>query len=262
MIGLLTIAGIALLALRKKHSVSGIGAVQKRRIYREIEQLQPTVDFTLKFDELDDNAKGLVLHSTQSYNSQYPKRAPLSSQKYYNQLRRAYNAISGVGATRLPYKQYDVYNHRGDLILSHRDYGTPTEHFWNAVNYIETSRANSYEDLGYWDAVVAIATGTRLVWEDKGVHKGVESVVFGDKAPTERKYRISYLATPKKGGIYPEQLIHIIYESAPDGDYMDIYNGVANAIREVHSVKQAKEMILNKYEQEHQIESRFSEVPF
>lgn len=265
MIGLLAIGAIAILALCKKRGASSIGAPYKRRVYREIENIQHVADFELPYDAQSEQAKKLIKSDCNFVNSKYPKRKPLTPERYYNQLRRAYNAISGVGSTNLPYRKYEVYNKRGDLILEHRDYGTQDEMFKRAMDYMEESRMGSYEDLGFWETVMAIASGTRFVWTSKGVHRGIEKLVFGATSPPERKARISYLATPQKGGVYPEVFAHRIWESVYDGeaDDMDILNGVLEAFRSVESVKQAKQLIIDNYISEHTLpEYEFSDAPF
>lgn len=265
MIGLLTIAGIALLALRKNRGVSGIGESYKRRVYREIENIQHVANLELPYDAQSLKAKQLIDSECEFVNSKYPKRKPLTSERYYNQLRRAYNAISGVGATNLPYRKYEVFNNRGDLILEHHDYGTKQEMFKRAVEYLEESRMSSYEDLGFWETVIAIATGTRFVWTSSESHRGIEKLVFGSQAPKERKTRISYLASQQKGGIYPEAFAHSIWETIYDGnaDDKEITDGVLEAFRTIESVKQAKDMIIEHYINEHMLpDEEFPDTPF
>ena len=96
------------------------------------------------------------------------------------------------------------------------------------------------------------------------MHRGVEEVAFGASSPMERKARISYLASPQKGGVYPEVFAEsIVGNSDYAHEYVDdqeLLNGVIDALREVSSVRQAKEMILNKYINENTIPD--SETPF
>lgn len=263
MIGLLTI-GLIGLALCKKRRVSGIGAAYKRRVYREIERLQPYVDFDLSYDDQTDKAKKYIDEDSSFVNKQFPKRKPITPERYYKQLRRAYRAISGIGATNLPYNTYEVYNHRGDLILQHRDYGTPEQMFQDAIDYILLNNTNDSVEYGFWETVVAIATGKKFVWASKGVHRGIEKLIFGKSEPSERKQRISYLASPQKGGMYPEVFAEsIIGNSNFANEYMDeqdILNGVLDAFLQIESVKQAKQMILDEYIKQNTITD--SETPF
>lgn len=263
MIGLLTI-GLIGLALCKKRRVSGIGATYKRRVYREIERLQPYVDFDLSYDDQTDKAKKYIDEDSSFVNKQFPKRKPITPERYYKQLRRAYRAISGVGSTNLPYKTYEVYNHRGDLILQHRDYGTPEQIFQDAIDYILLNNTNDSAEYGFWETVVAIATGKKFVWASKGVHRGIEKLIFGKSEPSERKQRISYLASPQKGGMYPEVFAEsIIGNSNFANEYMDeqdILNGVLDAFLQIESVKQAKQMLIDEYIKQNTIPD--SETPF
>lgn len=246
--------------------VAGIGAAYKRRVYREIENLQNDVDFDFAYEDQTDTAKRRIKEDCNFVNSQYPRRKPITPERYYKQLRRAYKAISGIGETNLPYKTYTVRNHRGDIILQHRDYGTPEQIFQDAIDYVLLSNINNSEEYGYWETVAAIATGKKFVWESKGVHRGIEKLVFGGgKHPNERKSRISYLASPKKGGMYPEVFAEtIIGNSNFAHEHMDeqeILNGVLYALFSIYSVKQAKDMILETYLDAYTI-TESSDTPF
>lgn len=253
MIGLLTIAGIISLALCKKRGVSGIGAVKKakRRIYQEIEIAQQSnVDFTLPYAEQSSRAKKAI--STLSDRHNASKRVPISDDKYYKQLRRAYNAISGIGQTTLPYRESQIHNHRGDTILIYRDYGSDTDVFNDAKDYvIETYAQRSEDQIGFYETLAYIADGGKFVWESKGNSRGVEKLLFGKKAPGERKLRKSYLASATNGAQYPE----LFAESLRGyyGDDQEILNGVLECIMQVNSVQQAKNMILDLYERDHQV---------
>lgn len=257
MIGLLTIGLIGLALCKKKRSVSGIGAV-KRRIYKEISELQrtyPRVDFTLDFDSLPKDQKDHIEWACENwYNKVYPKRKPLTAEKYYKQLRKAYGAISGVGTTSLPYRESIVKNNFGDTILIHRDYGTPEQKMRDAIIYIEESYIEPGNDdykIGYWGTVLGIATGKRFIWKSSKNYRGIESLIFGASAPTEKKMRISYIATKEKGGISPERYAESLLEYSLNGDSQEILSGVLDAIREIHSVKQAKQIIYDTYLRDH-----------
>jgi hypothetical protein len=242
MIGLLAIGAIALLVLSNKRSVSGIGATPKRRLYAEISRLQPTVDFNLDYDKQSPGGKRAIQENCRIYyNEKYPKRQPISPERYYKQLKRAYNAISGIGKTNLPYQESKVKNDYGDVILIYRDYGTEQQKLRDAINYIDENYNTNDFEIGYWNALLAIATGYRFVWPSKGVHRGLEELIFGHSAPKERKARISYLASPEKGGIYPEPFIETIKnENRKAVDEMELLDGMLDAFRAVESVKQAK----------------------
>jgi hypothetical protein len=97
------------------------------------------------------------------------------------------------------------------------------------------------------------------------VHRGIEKLVFGGgKHPNERKSRISYLASPKKGGMYPEVFAErIIGNSNFAHEHMDeqeILNGVLYALFSIDSVKHAKDIILETYLDAHTIIE--SDTPF
>lgn len=252
---------------RQFGSVAGIGAPYKRRIYREIERVQRYVDFDNAFENQSQEAIRVITKDCDMLNSKYPNRKPLTPKKYYNQLRRAYQAISGIGATKLPYKTYEVYNKRGDLILTHRDYGTEEEMFREAINWIENTLATvgNGKELGFWETVIAIATGTKFVWSSHGIYKGVQQVAFARSSQAERKARISYLTSRQKGGKYPEEFAQSALENFDgfgfsnalyDGyiDLQEFEDGMHEAFRNVTSTKAAKDLILEYYIQQHTFE--------
>lgn len=264
MIGLVVLAGlVGACLITKKRDVSGIG-VPKRRIYREMATAQAShVDFTLPYDEQDWIAKKAITTLTNMHNKTRKLKNPITDEKYYKQLRRAYNMISGVGKTTLPYKESVVRNDRGDEILIYRDYGSETDILWDAIDYVIETYAQKLESqIGYYEALAYIATGGKFVWGSKGEHRGVEALIFGKSSPGERKARLSYLSTPSKGAKYPEAFAeeHTGYY----GDDMEILNGVLDCIMQVHSQKQAKDMILELYFNDHKYSDYITEndTPF
>lgn len=266
MIGILAIGAIALMALRKKRGVSGIGATPKRRLYFEISRLQPVVDFRLDYENQSPQAKEAIMeNSNLYYNKQYPNRHPITPERYYKQRKRAYNAISGIGETNLPYWESKVKNEYGDVILIYRDYGTDQQKFGDAINYIDENYTSSDFEIGYWNALLAIASGYKFVWPSKGSHRGIEELVFGKSSPSERKARKSYLATPERGGIYPEPFAENIQnENWRATDEMEILDGILDAFRTVESAKQAKQIIIDTYMRDHisQEDDIYAKVPF
>lgn len=240
--------------------VAGIGAAYKRRIYYEINRLQPVVDFILNYDDQTEVAKKAIedLYNTY-YKEIYPNRKPITPERYYKQLKRAYNAISGIGKTELPYQESVVKNGYGDVILIHRDYGTPEEKLVNAKSYIEDLYIYPGTDdykIGYWATVLGIANGVRFVWKSNKQHRGIEQLIFGTSVPTEKKLRISYIANADKGGLWPERYAESMLQYSLGGDDQEILDGVLDAIREIYSAKQAKEIIMDEYMSAHVIEDR------
>lgn len=135
MIGLLTIGVIALLAIRKKRGVSGIGATQriKRRIYKEIAAAQKLgVDFDLKYWDLMDSQKNSLREVGEMFGWKQSKRSLESgksyTEAYYNSLKRAYNAIAGVGIGAADYSTHTIRNGNGKIILQWREYDPVVEH--------------------------------------------------------------------------------------------------------------------------------------
>lgn len=136
MIGFLTIAGIAFLALRKKRGVSGIGKVErvKRRIYKEIAAAQKLgVDFDLKYADLSNSQLNSLEEVGHMFGWKQTRRSlesgRLYTEAYYNSLKRAYNAIAGInsiGATN--YNTHTIRNGNGKIILQWREYDPVVEH--------------------------------------------------------------------------------------------------------------------------------------
>ena len=95
-------AGVLWLIGRNK-SVSGIGAA-KRRIFKELSLAQKAgVDFEKKYDELSEEE--IEALQQVSADTGY-------TETYYKSLKKAYDAISGIGTT------YDVVNADGDTVLT------------------------------------------------------------------------------------------------------------------------------------------------
>lgn len=266
MIGLLTIAGlVGACALFKKRGAP-IGKLPKRRIYREVAEAQSFgAEFLFDYDTQSARVKRSISEMCKLHNRTYPKRTPLTEEKYYKQLKRAYNAISGIGKTTLPYNESTIRNHRGDIIMLYRDYGTDDKILSDAIDYVIENYACMYNDrIGYYETLAYIARGGKFVWESKGVHRGVGELLGWISAPAERKLRISYLASPKKGAIYPEPFAESL--AGYYGNDREVLNGVEECLMDVISKQQAIDIIMDIYIRDHNEselrESNLKDVPF
>lgn len=135
MIGLLTIGLIGLALCTKKRGVSGIGKVErvKRRIYKEIAAAQKLgVDFNLKYADLSNSQLNSLEEVGHMFGWKQTKRSlesgRLYTEAYYNSLKRAYNAISGIGIGAADYDTYTIRNGNGKIILQWREYAPVIEH--------------------------------------------------------------------------------------------------------------------------------------
>lgn len=149
MIGLLTIGLIGLALCTKKRSVSGIGKVErvKRRIYKEIAAAQKLgVDFDLKYNELMNSQLNSLEEVGKMFGWKQTKRSvesgKLYTEAYYNSLKRAYNAIAGIGIGAADYNTHTIRNGKGKIILQWREYDPVVEHMQQEpiVEIVETSR--------------------------------------------------------------------------------------------------------------------------
>ena len=254
-------------AIKKRRSIEGIGASKKpRRIWAELSAAQNAgIDFS------DPNGwKGNENKLTNlmfNFNAVPKLRATdqkPKEQRYFEQLRRAYKSVAG---TTLRPTQSVVYNEYGDPIVIYNDYHLSelpkTAAEW-MLNEAQANVANP-EQAAYWITIASIANGAKFVWASKGEHRGVQQLVFGANAPTERKQRISYLASPEKGGVYPEIFAHKIWEHMDrNADDQEITNGVLQALREVTSVGQAQKICVDEYMAAHQVQEQnvFEGLPF
>lgn len=155
MIGLLTI-GLIGLALCKKRGVAGIGKVErvKRRIYKEIAAAQKLgVDFDLKYADLSNSQLNSLEEVGQMFGWKQTKRSiesgKLYTEAYYNSLKRAYNAIAGIGIGAADYNTHTIRNGKGKIILQWREYDPVVEHMQQEpiVEIVEPNRITKQEEI-------------------------------------------------------------------------------------------------------------------
>lgn len=160
-----------------------------------------------------------------------------------------------------------VRNANGDVILVYRDYHLDKLPEQAASWVRNVTTANDGYAIGYWNTLADIATGrVKFVWNSNGTHRGAQQLIFGQSAPSERKQRISYLATPEKGGQYPEKYAHHLWRSVTDGtgDDQEITNGVLDAIRDCTSTGTAQQVIVDEFIKAHQVSEPqiYQDIPF
>lgn len=158
--------GLIAIALCRKRKHSGIGKLPKRRYFAEIAEAQEHgVDFSWTYDSSNDN---ILNDMAKKYGFRTSSRSSRSTaEQYFNQLRRQYNAVAGIGATDLPYVESEVYNENGDVIVVYRDYGTKEQQLIDAIKYIEDEMPIRDQDSAYWHVLAYIAGGGKLVWKNK-----------------------------------------------------------------------------------------------
>lgn len=252
----------ALHRARKAKGTSGIGAVKRapRRIWKEVEEAQKAgIDLTDPngWEQHTQVLKRLSRGKLSNSASSKP-----DEQRYFNQLRRAYKSIAG---TTMAHDQSVVRNEYGDVILIYNDYHLD-QLPKTAADWIEDFLPMDSAEYGYWHTIADIARmRVSFVWNSKGEHRGVEQLIFGHNTPSERKQRISYLASPGKGGVYPEAYAHKLWEDTDrTKDDQDILNGVLDAIRDTPSVGAAQKACIDEYLKAHQAEEPLlhEDIPF
>lgn len=225
----------------------------KRRIYHELATAQKRgIDFNRSYSENNDS--DLEQLATKYGYKNNPNSPRSYGEQYFNNLKRAYNAIA---ATDLPFNESVVYNDHGDEIMRYRDYGTDEQRLQNAIDDL----ADDYSESGiYWRIIGMIANGqVKLLWTVPGYdklkgYKGLQDELYGRQAPEERKLYKAVLATAANGGITPAKFVHQIWESLPPEsrlDDMQIRNIVLDALRDVQTPKQARAAILSNYYDTH-----------
>lgn len=106
-------------AIKRKKEESGIGAL-KRRIYKEVSLAQDAgVDFQKKFADLSGSERDALIRLGQDMGWKQSKRAAESgkpyAESYYNSLRRAWNAVSGVQGIG---RAYNIKDSQGNVVLT------------------------------------------------------------------------------------------------------------------------------------------------
>ena len=247
---------------RKREGVEGIGTLRnKRRIWSEVEDAQRAgIDLS---DPTGYEGKENILKRMADGKLKPSASGKPLEVRYFNQLRRAYKSIAG---TTLPYTESQVRNEYGDTILIYRDYHLDTLPQTAAKAILDDmeTQPNGGEWVVYWYTIASIALGRiKFVWNDKGVHRGAGTLIFGHSAPEERKQRISYVATPEKGGVYPEVYAHRLWEGVFTGsDTQDILDGILEAIRNCTSVGAAQERCVTHYLKDNIQDDPGEDLPF
>lgn len=250
-IGAITLAILA----GKKPKQQGIGKA-KRRIYRDISNLQDSgIDLSQSWELLDREERQIVNDIAHFHEHRYgdwkssSRSSKSAGEQYYNSLRRAYNQITGIGATDLVPIEYSVKNEYGDTVVIYRDYGSDEDRMRNALLELRPDRIMDYNDA-YFATICYIAEGGKFIWSDKLVGGVKEQIFAGSgKHDTERKARISYLATKAKGGRTPTAVAHSLWEMGGGAliDDMEILDAVNEVLLSFESVGQARQYVYDRY---------------
>lgn len=251
------IAACAVCILRRHRKSAGVGKLPPRRYFAEIADAQRN---GINFGEAYDSSNDPILSRlANKYGFRTSSRSSRSTaEQYFNQLRRQYNAVAGIGATDLPYVESEVHNENGDVIVVYRDYGTKKQQLRDAINYVEEIPLRD-ADAAYWHTLAYIAGGGKFVWKTKKkagalISRGTDDILNGSER--ERKARISYLGSEKNGALSPDQFAERLWSSTAGMDYdgtdsMTMYDGVEQAILSCDSRGNAERTILNLYYDTH-----------
>lgn len=281
------VIGLTALALLKCKP-AGVGKVvrrKKRTIYEELaEAQQKGIDFDSIYDP-DYKDTLLRLASKYHFDKQNTTRRNgdtyTTAEQYFDNLKRAYKVISGVGATTLPFTESKVYNANGDLILTYNDYGTAEQQMHDAINFVEsinTPIRNAQN--AYWRTICYIASGYKFIWKSAKHGERDEYCVdtlfaydggkygFARTGNAERKARVSYLGTAKNGALSLTAFVHNLWQADQGGvevaDTTTIMGGVEDAIRSCNSVGAARKEVMQEYLSAHQQQESnlYEDVPF
>lgn len=255
MITAIILGAIALGIMGAARQQSGVGAVKaKRRIFTEMAAVQQAgINLSDKFTDLTSaQVKQLEALVRQFHFTGSTRSSKTVAEQFYNSIRRMYNAISGIGSTKLPARDVSyIFNDRGDQIMQYIDYGTQEQIFEDAKAWFYDALVATGQN-GFYATIYYIATGGKFRWDDNKrngevVSMGVKNSILsvrGDAA-AERKMRISYL---KKDGSTPDQFAHSVWESGDgSGDLSYIRDGVLDALLQFVSVGQCQQYILENY---------------
>lgn len=255
---ILGVASVAILAIaiakQKKQNAESVGKL-KRRIYAEMEALQKAgLLFDVRWNELSPDEK----RKFEEYAKYFGYRIGAKSTKtlgesYYNNIRREYNKIAGIGATRIPYTKHEITDFKGDVVLEVRDYGGQDGVLEKAIAEYDRDYIKDMYDA-YWATLSYLAQGGKFVWSDKKNYGVQEELFGGEPHPEERKARISILAKKEKGGLTPNGFAHILWQrNENNADDLTIKNGVLEALSKVYTKKQAQKEVFDRYLQDNQI---------
>lgn len=253
---LCAIGGLAALLLYsvKKKGTSGVGKIRPFKALSQAQQGGVKFGTSLPKKKLTKEERKILerVGKENGYTQTWKSKA--SGKDYpeavYTYLNNKYNSVAGIGD--LPYEEYIVRNGEGDVVVIYKDYESENI-LQRAINFVVDNYCSTAdpEEYGYWNTVVDIAQGRKFVWKSDitgGVlrKRGMEDELFGrGHAKEERLRRISMLATPQKGGVYPEKYAYeLSAHTTVEMSDADIKNGVLEALREFYSPKDAQRKIL------------------
>lgn len=101
-------------AIKRKKEESGIGAV-KRRIYKEVSLAQDAgIDFDKPFSEM--TSEEIETLEELGHNAGWEQKEQKSyAEAYYDSLRKAYNAVSGISGIG---RAYNIKDAQGNIVLT------------------------------------------------------------------------------------------------------------------------------------------------
>ncbi len=231
----LLIGGLALLLLKHKQRVEGIGRV-KRRIYKEVSLAQNAgVDFSKKFTELtNDEIKALEQLGEKMTWKQSPRSAAAGkpyAESYYNSLRRAWNAVSGVSGIGAAYNVKDA---NGKVVLTWIE--DAAEHYAaeERLNQMEAELRKKRNSIRRRRNAPLPAPTTELV-----VEKSKQQQLL-DKFPYLR-----IMDDPRNPIKDSAAFTLVLWKTAKDASGNKIYEGPAMAFNNRNAAEDAKRFLKN-----------------
>lgn len=249
----------AVLLIKRKQQADGVGALNNFKVISMAQKMG--IDLTQDVHDLTDDEKRALNDLARQVSYRQSKKAAaegwLPGESLYKSLRTQYKKIVSVSGLEDTYTELPISDEEGNVVLIYRDYTDSPA--LRAIRHdltfsAENSQARTFED-GYWGAVDYIASGGKFIWSNTKRKDGLKEQLIATRtsANQDRKQYLSILASKEKGGTTIERLAEQFTGKTPEG-YNEVRDGILEALRQVHSKKQAlslfQDLLRQQIEQE------------
>lgn len=254
----------AILLRKRNEQTSGVCGVNP---YIAISKLQRNkVTMGVDFSQLSDKEVSTIstVMSDMGFRPSKAQRLKYTPEEaFYRSLQSTYRkVVSGIsGAFTVNddsrFDAYPIYNDNGEVALIYHDFNNFPElrQVWSDWDVYGAQDVTNSDDA-YRATIACIARGFKFIWSDKKKRGGLKEELFGKETTGERRAYISILANREKGG---ESIVQFAEKMAGyNGDYGACLKGVLDALREVHSAKEARQMMV--WEAERRLDNHQQEI--